>query len=162
DPGVAGRFGVALVRRSRRGPAPLLGDPRSAGRRVSPDQRNQIVRDAIRQLHVLGVAGVSDERDNRRARNTLGDDAGVVRVVGGVDFTASSLAAFVVGTYSLTVNASTSLTFKGVAGGGGGQSGGGYGGGGGATTTGTVVQLVPGKTYTLVVGAGGAGGHSSI
>lgn len=69
---------------------------------------------------------------------------------------------FAAGTYSLTVSGGNlSLTFDGAGGGGGGGTGnggtlaGGSGGGGGAVTTGTSVTLVPGKTYTLVVGAGG-------
>lgn len=76
---------------------------------------------------------------------------------------------FTPGTYTLTVSGGNlSLTFKGAAGGGGGGGaasgatsndvGGGNGGGGGAATTGVSVTLVPGKSYTLVVGAGGAGG----
>ena len=67
------------------------------------------------------------------------------------------------GTYSLSIDGSITLIYKGTAGGGGGGSTGGNisgagGGGGGATTTGTTVVLVPSKTYTLVVGRGGAGG----
>src|SRR5262249_13517492 len=77
------------------------------------------------------------------------------------------------GTYTLTVDTGVVVTFKGAAAGGGGSSGhsalttynggwdaqhGGGGGGGGAVTSGTTLQLVAGKTYTLVVGAGGAGG----
>ncbi len=93
-----------------------------------------------------------------------------------------TLAFTTAGTYTLTTNVAITLTFKGAAGGGGGASGysaltptnggsacsgfgcmfGGGGGGGGAVTTGTSVQLVPGKSYTLVVGAGGSGGLAAF
>lgn len=68
-----------------------------------------------------------------------------------------------VGSYTVAVSTAMTLTFKGCAGGGGATSGsgnlnGGAGGGGGATTTSTTLSLVSGKTYTLVVGAKGAGG----
>lgn len=68
-----------------------------------------------------------------------------------------------VGTYTLTVTAPWTFTATGVAGGGGGAANvagnnAGGGGGGGASTTGTQITLLPGRTYTLIVGAAGPGG----
>src|SRR5262245_17124952 len=86
--------------------------------------------------------------------------------------TLSQVAFTTPGTYTVTVSEAITVTFLGVGGGGGGNgySGdGGGGGGGGARTTGTIVTLLPSKTYTLVVGAGGvigspagAGGATSL
>ncbi len=67
------------------------------------------------------------------------------------------------GTYTFIVSSNMTLTLRGVAGGGGGALGGdnstgttgGAGGGGGAYIGGMNLALVTGKTYTLVVGAGG-------
>lgn len=69
------------------------------------------------------------------------------------------------GTYTISVSGSFPMTFKGAASGAGGGSGvgdtlgdiwGGSGGGSGAVTKGTSATLLAGKSYTLVVGAGGA------
>jgi hypothetical protein len=84
---------------------------------------------------------------------------------GSQDLTLNGVLAFTTpGTYSLTASASMTLILKGAAGGGaggGGGSTGGYsggGGGGGATnTSGITINMVSGKTYTLVVGSGGIG-----
>ena len=71
-----------------------------------------------------------------------------------------------VGTYTITVATTMTVLVKASAGGGGGGSsdnnaggnGAGGGGGGASHTAGLSVSLVPGKTYTAVVGAGGAAG----
>lgn len=85
---------------------------------------------------------------------------------GTVDFASSvgtTVTYTVAGTYTLTVPAGMTrmrLLLNGGGGGGGGGStrSGGAGGGGGATTATLTVTVAPGNTYTLVVGAGGAGG----
>ena len=70
--------------------------------------------------------------------------------------------------YSVTTNSPVTVKVRGVAGGGGGGGGdlavsglgqGGKGGGGGAiNATGVTVQLLPGVTYALAVGASGSAG----
>lgn len=93
--------------------------------------------------------------------NVLGVDPILTYTGGSVNFGANSLLSLTTaGSYTMTVNRAMTLTLAGYAGGGGGASGGGTdgggGGGGGARTTATVVALQTGKTYTLIIGAGGA------
>jgi hypothetical protein len=106
--------------------------------------------------------------DNTGDTNVLGVDPVLTYTGGSINFGANSQVAFpTAGTYTLTVNRALTVTFKGVAGGSAGATGGssnpgvqggsgGAGGGGGGVTTGTIVSLLPGHTYTLVVGAAGA------
>jgi hypothetical protein len=73
---------------------------------------------------------------------------------------------FTVGTHTFVVSAPVNWTLYGTAGGGGASGGlrylgngeaGGGGGGGGATVAGMTLNSVDGRTYTVVVGAAGAG-----
>src|SRR5262249_27407477 len=81
------------------------------------------------------------------------------------DLSATPMVVFTIpGTYSVTTTASVTVRVSGVAGGGGGggtpnntATSAGTGGGGGASdVAGEFVTLVPGKTDTAIVGAGGA------